>query len=158
MEDKKIKPLILIFIILTFFIFVISFIVFYTTENFSTSCGCILPPWVIIVSTSSLGLFVGLITYYILSINFIKEKKTIEQNLNKFLDILEEADKKILQEIIKNKGEINQSSLSKKIGIGKVRLSRVLSRLENKKIIKKEKNGMTNRIILAEGLKELFED
>jgi predicted transcriptional regulator len=158
MGNNKLKPIILIFGILTFFIFILSFTVFYTTENFSTTCGCSLPPWVIIVAMSSLGLFVGLITYYILSVNFIKEKKAIEHNLNKFLDILQEEDKKILQEIIRNKGEINQSTLSKKVGLDKVKMSRVISKLEKKKIIRKEKNGMTNKIILDKELIELFKN
>ena len=156
MINKSIKPLILIFGILTFFIFMISFSVFYTTENFSTTCGCSLPPWVIIVSMSSLGLFVGLLTYYIISNNYSKEKKEIEKNLIKFLDILETDDKNILKKIIDNGGEINQSSLSKSLNFDKVKMSRIVSKMEEKNILKKEKNGMTNKLILETKLKKLF--
>ncbi len=150
------KPLILIFGILTFFIFAISFTVFYTTENFSSACGCILPPWVMIVSLSSLGLFVGSITYYLISNNYLKEKKEIEKNLIKFLDILDVEDKTILKKIIYNGGEINQSSLSKSLNIDKVKMSRIVSKMEEKNILKKEKNGMTNKLILETNLKKLF--
>jgi len=156
MENKGIKPLILIFTILTFFIFIISFLVFYTTENFSPTCGCKLPPWVIIIIVSSLGLFVGLATYYIISNNYLKEKKETEKNLIKILDILDEEDKIILKKIIENKGEINQSSLTKSLNLDKVKVSRIISKMEQKSIIKKEKNGMTNKLILEDNLKKLF--
>ncbi len=157
MANKSIKPLILIFGVLTFFIFMISFTVFYTTERFSTTCGCSLPPWVIIVAMSSLGLFVGLATYYIISNNYFKEKKEIEKNLLKFLDLLKLEDKDILKKIIENGGEINQSSLSKSLNLDKVKISRIVSKMEKKNILKKEKNGMTNRLILKNNLKKLFE-
>ncbi len=156
MNKRKIRPIILIFGILILFIFIISFTVFYTTENFSTVCGCTLPLWVIIVAMSSLGLFVGLVTYYILSNNFLKEKRKIEKNLIKFLDVLDVEDKTILKKIIDNGGEINQSSLSKSLKIGKVKMSRIVSKLQEKKILEKEKNGMTNKLILKKEIKDLF--
>jgi len=157
MENRnKFRPIILIFGIITFFIFVISFTVFYTTENFSSTCGCKLPLWVIIVSISSLGLFVGSATYYILSNSFIREKKEIEANLLKFLDILDENDKKVLMCLIENKGEISQSKLTKILESNKVKISRIVAKMEEKGLIKKEKNGMTNKLILNDELKELF--
>lgn len=156
MISKSIKPIILIFGILTFFIFIVSFSVFYTTENFSTTCGCKLPPWVIIVIISSLGLFVGIATYYILSNNYLKEKKEIKGDLIKILDILDEEDKTILKRIIENNGEINQSYLTKSLNLDKVKVSRIISKMEEKNILKKEKNGMTNKLILEDNLKKLF--
>lgn len=156
MERKKIKSLILIFGIISFFIFAVSFAVFYTTENFSAACGCSLPPWVMIVSISSLGLFVGLITYYILSVHFMKEKKGIEKNVLKVLDLLEEEERQVIKHLIGNRGETTQSRMSKSLGFDKVKNSRIISKLEDKRIIKKEKQGMTNKLILSEELKDLF--
>jgi len=155
-KENTFRPLVLLFGIITLFVFAISFSIFYTTENFSSVCGCRLPLWVILVSISSLGLFVGLITYYILSNHFIKEKKKIEKNIMKFLDLLESEDKEILKNLIEKKGEINQSTLSRNLGFNKVKMSRAISKLENKEIIRKEKSGMTNRIILNEKLKRIF--
>lgn len=156
-ENKNnIRPIILIFGIIALFIFVVSFVTFYTTENFSSACGCQLPPWIIIVSVSSLGLFVGLVTYYLISKNFLKEKKEIEENLFKFLDLLEKEDRDVLKIIIKNNGKIGQSSLAKTLDVDKVKMSRIISRMEDKKMLKKEKHGMTNKIVLKEELRELF--
>jgi uncharacterized membrane protein len=155
--ETKIKPLLLIFGILTFFIFAISFSVFYTTENFSTSCGCRLPPWIIIVAISSLGLFVGIITYYILSVSFLKEKKDIRKNVLDLLSILEKDEEEVIRNFIKNNGETNQSLLSKELKLNKVKVSRIISKIEKKGIIKKEKNGMTNKLILRKELKDIFD-
>ena len=158
MENEKptLRPLILIFVIITFFIFVISFTTFYTTENFSSVCGCKLPIWVIIVSISSLGLFVGSLTYYLLSKNYMSEKKRIEKDFLKILNILDENDKKVIEALIEKKGEASQSYLGKALGLNKVKISRIISKMENKEIIKKEKKGMTNKVILNEELKEIL--
>ncbi|MEM0465281.1 MAG: winged helix-turn-helix transcriptional regulator [Candidatus Pacearchaeota archaeon] len=153
-KNDKLRPIILTFSIITFFIFIISFIVFYATENFSPVCGCRLPLWFIVVSTASLGLFVGLITYYIFSNNFMKER--IEKNYLKILDFLDEENREILKLIIKNNGEINQSYLTKSIGINKVKVSRIVSKMIKKGILQKEKRGMTNKLILNKDLKEFF--
>ncbi|MFW6282786.1 MAG: helix-turn-helix transcriptional regulator [Minisyncoccales bacterium] len=158
MKENKIRPLILIFGMLTLFVFLISFASFYATENFSTACGCKLPPWVIIVSLSSLGLFVGSITYYLISNHFLKERKEIRKNVNQFLNLLEEEDKKVLDMIIKEKGKINQSDLTKKLNFDKVKISRIISKMEKKGILKKEKKGMTNKIILDNTFLNLFEN
>ncbi|MEM3405843.1 MAG: hypothetical protein QW117_02645 [Candidatus Pacearchaeota archaeon] len=155
-KENKFRPFLLLLGIITFFIFVISFIVFYTTENFSPVCGCKLPPWLVIVIASSLGLFVGIITYYIISNNFIKEKKEIEKNLIKILDLLDKDEREILNKIIENKGVINQNSLTKLLNLNKVKVSRIISKMINKGIIKKERLGMTNRISLDEEIKDLF--
>ena len=86
----------------------------------------------------------------------IKEKKEIEDNLLKFLDILDENNKKVLMCLIENKGELSQSKLTKILESNKVKISRIVARMEEKGIIKKEKNGMTNKIIHNDELKELF--
>jgi uncharacterized membrane protein len=157
-KNKNLRPIILIFGIITFFIFVISFTTFYTTENFSSTCGCKLPIWVIIVSVSSLGLFVGLITYYFISKSFIKERKEKEKNILKILDFFDKDEKDVLFLMIKNKGKINQNNISKTLNFNKVKVSRIVSDLEKKNLLKKEKNGMTNNLILNEELKNLFLD
>ena len=105
---------------------------------------------------SSLGLFVGSATYYILSTNYLKEKKEIEKDLIKILDILDEEDKIVLKKIIENKGEISQNSLTKSLNLDKVKVSRIISKMEEKNILKKEKSGITNKLYLEESIKKLF--
>jgi len=49
-----------------------------------------------------------------------------------------------------------QSEITRETKLNKVKISRELLKLEQKKIIKKSPNGMTNLISLNEELKELF--
>ncbi len=156
--ESKFKPVVLIFAVITFFIFLTSFSIFYATENFSVACGCQLPPWVMVVSTASFGMFVGLIIYYIISKNFMKEKIKTEKNIMKILDVLDRNDAGILKELIQNGGTANQSTLASSLNLSKVKISRLVSKMETKGIIKKDKNGMTNKIILNDELRELFLD
>jgi uncharacterized membrane protein len=155
-KNKTLKPIILIFGVITFFVFAVSFTVFYTSQNFSSTCGCKVPIWLIIVFVSSLGLFVGLISYYFIAKSFIKERKEKEKNLLKILDFFNNEEKEILFLIIKNKGKINQNYISKSLEFSKVKVSRIISNLEKKGILQKEKNGMTNNIILNEDLRNIF--
>jgi hypothetical protein len=155
-HSESLKPFVFLSGAFTLFIFLISFAIFYTTENFSSICGCQTPLWLIIVSISSLGLFTGILTYHILSNNFIKEKKELKGNLLKILDVLDSEDRAVLKTLIKNNGEMNQSALAKSTGLDKVKMSRVISKMEQNLIIRKERNGMTNKIILSKEISILF--
>jgi uncharacterized membrane protein len=58
-------------------------------------------------------------------------------------------DEKSVVDFIKScGGTITQKELSQKMGIGKVRISRIISRLCSKNILQKSGYGMTNKIIL----------
>jgi len=146
----------LVIILITLFVFVISFTAFYTKENFSSVCGCKLPIWVIIISIASFGMFTGSVIYYLLSKSISQEKKSIKKSILKVLNFLENNEEKVLEFIINNSGETYQSKISKELNIDKVKLSRIINQLEKKGIIKKEKRGMTNLLILDEDLKHLF--
>ncbi|MFP4403391.1 MAG: helix-turn-helix transcriptional regulator [Nanoarchaeota archaeon] len=146
--------------ILMAFIFLVSFISYYIKENIliEDGCGCSVSMPLIIISLSTLGVFVGSITFFFLNKLMIKEKKEIKQNIMKTLDFFDKDEKKILIEIIKNKGNISQSLLVKNSNLDKVKVFRILSKLEEKNFIKKEKNGISNKIILDENIYEIYKD
>jgi len=150
------RSMILVIGIITGFIFITSFTAFYTTENFSSVCGCKLPLWVIVISLASLGVFVGTFTYYILTKNYINDKKKINKAIYKTLDFLENDEKVLVKNLIENNGKIHQSNLKDLTGFDKVKISRIIQCLEKKGILKKEKSGMTNLIILDTSLAEIF--
>jgi uncharacterized membrane protein len=56
--------------------------------------------------------------------------------------------KSVLEHIIKSDGTIFQSELAEKSGLGKVKVTRVLDRLEGKGIVERKRRGMTNVVIL----------
>jgi uncharacterized membrane protein len=70
-----------------------------------------------------------------------KRKKGIYNNLN-------ENEKLVLDKLFKSNGIIFQSNLVKKTGFTKVRITRILDKLENKGIIERRRHGMTNKVIL----------
>jgi uncharacterized membrane protein len=70
-----------------------------------------------------------------------KRKKGIYNNLN-------ENEKLVLDKLFKSNGSIFQSNLVKKTGFTKVRITRILDKLENKGIIERRRHGMTNKVIL----------
>jgi len=150
------KDNILIISVITFFLFCVTFITFYTKENFNPVCGCRIPIWVIIISVASFGMFTGSLVYYLLNKSVIKEKKDIKKDIYKTLNFLDKEERKILEFIINNSGKVYQSSISKNLNIDKVKTSRLINELEKKGLIEKEKSGMTNWIELDRELKELF--
>ena len=157
-SKEKFNSLMLIIVIITLFMFIISFTAFYTKENFSAVCGCNLPIWVIVISIASFGFFVGSLLYYLLNKSLLKERKDLKKCSHKIFNLMESEEKKIIQFIIQNSGEVNQSQISKSLNLDKVRISRVINSLENKKIIHKKKNGMTNLIILDNDLNQFLKN
>jgi len=61
--------------------------------------------------------------------------------------LMDPRDVTIIEYIYHNEGT-SQQSISSDLGISKATISRILKRLENKEIIRKEQSGMTNKIYL----------
>lgn len=60
-----------------------------------------------------------------------------------------DGDEKRIYEIIKSKsGSAYQSDLIKEAGLSKVKVTRVLDRLETKDVLEKKRRGMTNIVVL----------
>ena len=155
-KEEKLSSPFLVIALITLFVFILSFTAFYTRENFYSVCGCNLPIWAIIISIASFGLFVGLMIYYLLHKSFLKERKVAKKSLKKILSLFDEEEGKVLEFIINNSGKIYQSKISKELNIDKVKLSRIINQFEKKGILKKEKQGMTNLVILEDDFKEIF--
>ena len=138
------------------FIFAVSFTVFYVRDSYGVSCDCNASFPLIVAGFSSLGVFVGVLTYYVLSKSFIRQKEKIKGNVEKTLNFLENEERLIIKTLIDNQGSCTQNVLSKLTGIDPVKLHRRLKALESKDIISKDKNGMTNELILKPEFKDLF--
>jgi len=73
-------------------------------------------------------------------LSHVKKKKLISG--------LNEEEKKIVDLIQLKEGSIYQSDLIKESGMNKVKVSRILDRLEGKGLIDRKRRGMTNIVIL----------
>jgi uncharacterized membrane protein len=107
---------------------------------------------------SLFGMFIGSLTYYFISEKYEKKIIKIHRDASQTLKFLEGEEKDIISALIKNKGEITQSDIVKHTGLSRVKVSRGLKKLEQKKIISKIPNGMTNKVELKEDFKKFFVD
>lgn len=110
----------------------------------------------ILILLSLFGLFVGSFIYYFVSERHRKEIIKIDKDVSATLEFLEPDMKKIINTLIKKKGKATQTEITKDTQINKVKISRDLLKLQERKIIKKTPSGMTNIISLNEELQELL--
>ena len=110
----------------------------------------------ILILLSLFGMFVGSLTYYFISEKYERKIVKIKKDASATYKFLDSDQKRILKNLIESKGRTTQSALVKNTKLSRVKISRCLNQLENKKIVEKTKNGMTNEIVLSADLKELF--
>jgi|WetSurMetagenome_2_1015567.scaffolds.fasta_scaffold1023461_1 uncharacterized membrane protein len=78
----------------------------------------------------------------------IEPKKITRENYQKIMDGLTKEERTILERLIDSKGTSFQSDIVEKTGFGKVKVTRILDRLEGKGLIERRRRGMTNVIVL----------
>ena len=78
---------------------------------------------------------------------YLFEEKINKSQLDKLLKILPKDERKVLQLLIK-RNEVEQRKLGTLTELSTVKVSRVISTLEQKGVIEKKKKGYTNLIIL----------
>lgn len=78
----------------------------------------------------------------------IEPKKITKENYKKIMNDLTEQEKLVLEKIIDAEGTIFQSDLVEKTSLTKVKMTRILDKLEGKNIVERKRRGMTNVIIL----------
>lgn len=101
----------------------------------------------ILVSSFGIGfLMLGLGGYLIfvprLPLDIKKQSKPVDTAA------LDEEEKQVYESIRKNSGSVFQSDLIKETGFTKVKVTRVLDRLEMKDVLERRRRGMTNIIVL----------
>ena len=133
------------------------------TEIVNTSCehGPSCPMWGTIDFQTNVSIaimsFVIIIGIYL--IFFGKEEKSISKEEIKISSVSKEAyeeimktlndeEKTVLENIIEANGTIFQSDLTEKTNFNKVKVTRVLDKLEGRGIIERRRRGMTNVVIL----------
>jgi uncharacterized membrane protein len=78
----------------------------------------------------------------------IEPKKITRANYQKVMSELDNEERKILGRIIDSNGTAMQADLVEKTGLGKVKVTRNLDRLEARGLIERRRRGMTNVIVL----------
>lgn len=103
------------------------------------------PSWIVMISFS-IGIIMLIIGIYLTFKSNIKEKSKEERKveISKLGD-----DERIIYNFLRDKeGSSYQSDLIKETGFSKVHMTRILDKMESKKIIERKRRGMTNIIVL----------
>ena len=97
-------------------------------------------------------IFIALVGLYMVFFGDKKEKieqgRIKKENYEKVLKTLNEDQRKVLEKIIEEEGTIFQSDLVEKTKLSKVKVSRILDKLEGKGIVERKRHGMSNVVIL----------
>lgn len=123
------------------------------TQTCSHGPGCSMYGTISIQTWTSLAI-AGLILVIGLFLIFSKPEekiivKRIKEKLKKLnLDGLDRDEKKIIELLQKENGGMFQRDLMEKLEIGKVKVTRLLDKLESKELIERKRRGMNNIVIL----------
>ncbi len=150
------KKMLLGVLTISVFVFTISLTSLYVQMTIESGdvCGCIIPLPFFIPFVGSVGLFIGTLVYYL----FHDSGGTMErQDTSPLLRLLEPSESVIVKTLATSGGSLYQSALRKETGLQKVKLSRLLDRMEGRGIIKKEQRGKSNMLTLSSELMELFQ-
>ncbi len=91
-----------------------------------------------------ISFLIGGIGVYFMNLTGLTNSKFKKINI----DELDDEEKKVYQAIVRREGSIYQSDLIKETKFSKVKVSRILDRMELKKILERKRRGMTNIVIL----------
>ena len=149
-------------LIITSFAAILGIVIYFFNRALSqivnTSCdhGHSCPMWGSITFhtniTIALMIIVLLIGLYFVFFGDREKRKQEKKDAKKY-EIpknLNPDEKQIIQIIIEEDGAIFQSSLTEKTGMSKVKITRILDKLEGKGKKKKKRRGMTNVVILKQ--------
>jgi uncharacterized integral membrane protein len=128
-----------------------------TIVNTSCSHGTTCPMYgTINVQTYVAGALIAIIVIIGIVLMLSKEEKQIvtkivnnkERKVSIDLSKLDSEEKKIAGILTQSNGSAFQSDLTEKSGFDKVKVTRILDRLEGKQIIERRRRGMTNIVLL----------
>ena len=158
MENKYVGLLIL-GVVSIFFALVISFNM--ALENIVTST-CVHGPECPmyanlatqkIISYSLIGLLIlvgAFVTFFMKEKAPSSETRKVlrEEEKKKVLENLDEEEKRVMELVLANQGSIYQSDLLKETAYTKVKVTRLLDKLEGRGLVERKRRGMTNIIVL----------
>ncbi len=100
--------------------------------------------WAMVLAFSLISVMV------VIGVSMIFMQKSLEHKKAFNIDIksLDDEEKKIVEKIKEKEGSIYQSDLIKETGYSKVKITRILDKLESKGILEKKRRGMTNIVVL----------
>lgn len=99
---------------------------------------------------ASLVLLIGLFLIFSKESEKIIIQKVKEREKKKKINLegLDKEEKEVIQIITNESGAIFQATLMEKLNIGKVKMTRLIDKLESKQLVERKRRGMNNIIVL----------
>lgn len=155
------KKIVLVVTIIATFVFVVAFSSLYVQIEVSAgnACGCAIPIWLFIPLLSSIGLLIGTLIYYLLRHDksadaYQKPDVYVKEMVSSFLKMFPPDEAAIARLLIENKGEMAQAKLMKESGYNKVKIHRIVKRLQIRGFVTKTKDRKINTIALSENIRK----
>jgi len=144
-------------LVVTVFIMIVAGSSLYVQYHIETGsvCGCAIPLYLFIPFLSSLGLFIGVLVYYLIFVKIETKKDFLKDNLDEILTLLNPQERIVMRLLIE-KSPITQSKIMRLTNFSKVKVFRIVKRLEQRGLVVKQPYGKTNMIELSDKMKELF--
>lgn len=149
-------------IVISLFIFALSYLYMDTVKKLDAQLhkDCDLPDEICpfkknIPPEAAGGFVIAAVTGFFGAFVFLsspKEEKEVAEKLMRNREIVSKLDndeKKIFG-MVSESGAIFQSELVEKSGMGKVKITRLLDRLESKGIVERKRRGMTNVVVIKQ--------
>jgi len=102
------------------------------------------------IAIAGLVLFLGLFLVFTKPEEKVIIKKIKEKKKRIDLSKLDEDEKKVIQILQREKGGMFQRSLMEELEWGKVKITRMLDKLESKGLVERKRRGMNNIVILIQ--------
>jgi uncharacterized membrane protein len=96
----------------------------------------------------------GTLAWYFTGARMERTETTLKHNTRKILDFLSEEEKAAINHLMQKGGSCPQYELAHLPDTNKVKMHRILTKIEKKGIIKRERSGKTNLVVLD---KELYD-
>lgn len=106
--------------------------------------------WLILLAFGAIFLILGSGIYSIFMPAVLPKAKELKVQEFRHVDVskLEDDEKKIYDLLKQSDGSIYQSDIIKELCISKVRATRILDKMESRRIIERKRRGMTNIVVL----------
>ncbi|MFH0832351.1 MAG: hypothetical protein V1900_01350 [Candidatus Aenigmatarchaeota archaeon] len=120
------------------------------TIDFQTNVGIALMAFVIIIGLYLI--FFGREEKIVTKIKKVHQqvepKNITKENYQKILGSLSKDEKFVFEKIIESQGTIFQSDLVDKTKFSKVKVTRIIDKLEGRRLVERRRRGMTNVVVL----------
>ena len=114
-------------------------------------------PFSELVSYKSILLLISGLSFMVIGYHLLQAEKYVEnRQAKRFLtsNLLTDDEKAVHSEILKMGGQATQKELTLRLGLSRVKMHRLLLRLEQKGVLKTYQFGMTKKVVLVEDVEK----